>query len=124
MKAKQRKLLFGGLALLVVLAYADSSAAQVIHPNLPQNRVQPIQPKLSPYLNLLREDTSVNSPYHTFVLPRREVAQEQLRQAAEISSIQRLVPERATAASRSRVRTGTGGHFNTYLHFYGSNGHP
>ena len=118
------KLIIICLAGGIVLGQAERVAAQAAYPNLPRAAGRPSQPILSPYLQLLREDTSVTSPYHAFVLPQREMAQQQLWQAAEIQSLDRQVRAQAIQNNRARMPTGGGGYFQQYLHFYSPNGRP
>ncbi len=81
-------LMLGVLAMLGSLWLSGTVVAQVTYPVWPQQQTAPIQPRLSPYLDLLRNDNSVLSPYHSFVLPRREVQRQQARQAAEINRLE------------------------------------
>ena len=81
----------------------------------------PYQQRLSPYLDLLRVDNSVLSPYHTFVEPRRRIRQSLNLQAAQIGRLQEQVtrvPSGAQSTPAGRLPTGGGGTFNNYLHFY------
>ena len=79
----------------------------------------PYQQRLSPYLDLLRSDNSVLSPYHSFVQPRQQSRQNQNRQAAELRRLERTIGRPGTTASQpERMQTGRGGTFNNYLHFY------
>lgn len=79
----------------------------------------PLQPRLSPYLDLLRRDNSVLSPYHSFVRPRQEFRQGFRRQAAKIRRLERAVARpAATTSAQNRLRTGRGGTFHNYLHYY------
>jgi hypothetical protein len=122
------QLLLGSLVMLGSLGLSAPVAAQVIYPVLPQQQTAPIQPKLSPYLDLLRNDDSVLNPYHSFVLPRREIHRQQARQAAEINHLKQGTSRRgahlADPANSPRLPTGGGGRFQTYLHFYRMNSHP
>lgn len=112
-----------GLTVALLLGSAARLTAQVNYPQALQRQGTPSHPTLSPYLNLLRDDSSLNSPYHTYVLPRREVAQQQLNQAAHIRSLERSL-DRVEPQRVSRVHTGTGGYFQKYLHFYSAAGRP
>ncbi|WP_442511960.1 hypothetical protein SH528x_003714 [Novipirellula sp. SH528] len=79
----------------------------------------PYQQRLSPYLDLLRNDNSALSPYHSFVQPRRQVQQNQNFQASQIQRIQRTIERPVTRSPQiERTQTGRGGTFNNYLHYY------
>jgi hypothetical protein len=116
-------LLLGFMVALGILGYSRPVAAQALDRNLPVRNSVPYRPKLSPYLDLLRHDNSVLSPYHSFVVPRRELHQQQARQAAEINRLNQATfgrAARSAVGSASRLPTGTGSRFQTYLHFFGS----
>jgi len=102
-----------------MLASAKPVAAQAIYPGSRQP-VAPYRPKLSPYLDLLRTDNSQLNPYHSFVVPRRELYGRQARQAAEISRLGRSSYGRSAGrgSMQPRLPTGGGGRFQTYLHYY------
>ncbi len=82
------------------------------------------RPTVSPYLNLLRQESQVSAPnYQTLVRPQLESRQRASRQQAAISQIQsRVTNMQGQLAARSRGREGFAtGHpvrFMTYLHFY------
>ena len=90
----------------------------------------PLPPALSPYLDLLRVDSGVVSPYHSFVLPKRQIEQRQTQQSSQIhrlqSQVQQLgaVPQQRGQVSRTRVSTGNGGYFQQYSHFYPASNSP
>lgn len=81
----------------------------------------PLQPQLSPYLNLLRNDSSALSPYHSFVQPRRQQLQAFQQQASRLDRLERVTasphPTRGQP-STGRLPTGSGSYFQSYLHFY------
>ncbi len=125
--ARRGLLLLGFLVALGCFGLSRSVTAQQPYQGIPPKRAAPYRPKLSPYLDLLRRDDSVLSPYHSFVLPRRELHRQQRAQAAEISQLRRATHGRARPGGRgtpSRLTTGNGGYFQTYLHFYGSTRRP
>lgn len=78
------------------------------------------QPRLSPYLNLLRSDNAVLNPYHTFVQPRQEIQQNLSRQQAQIGRLQQTTMALGTDQQSAAARQHTGhiGGFNNYLHYY------
>ncbi len=82
------------------------------------------RPTVSPYLNLLRQESQVSAPnYQTLVRPQLESRQQASRQQATINRIQaRVTNMQGQMAARSRGREGFAtGHpvrFMTYLHFY------
>ena len=120
-------LLLAFFVLLGSLGFSRQAAAQVSQSRVAQQHVAPYRPKLSPYLDLLRNDNSILNPYHSFVLPRRELHQQQARQAGEISRLEqatfgRFAPN--APSQTSRLPTGRGGRFQTYLHFYDLNHRP
>ncbi|MCM2374839.1 hypothetical protein [Aporhodopirellula aestuarii] len=84
----------------------------------------PLPPSLSPYLDLLRSDSGVVSPYHSFVLPKRRIAEQQTQQSAQLRHLRSQVDQLNTVSqnrsrvSRDRVPTGRGGYFQQYSHFY------
>ena len=113
--------LLASLIALGTLGFARESAAQAIYPGAQRQPLVPRQPQLSPYLNLLRNDNSLLNPYHSFVLPRRDMQQQQFRMATEINrleqtSLGQFAPRSATTTNR--LPTGNAGRFQTYLHFY------
>lgn len=98
--------------------------AQSWNPGNVRTPTVPQPPPLSPYLNLLRSDNSLLSPYHTFVVPQRQMQYQQNFQAREISRLQQATfgsHQPHSGGAPNRLPTGTGGHFQTYLHFYGFN---
>jgi hypothetical protein len=105
------------ITILSSLMICSLSSAQLNYQKPRAAMAQP-QPILSPYLNLLRVDNSTLSPFHTFVLPQRQQSQLQLMQSTQLSSLQRRVNDQTGEGTRSRLRTGGGGHFQTYLHYY------
>ncbi|QDV40956.1 hypothetical protein Enr13x_07940 [Stieleria neptunia] len=79
----------------------------------------PYQQRLSPYLDLLRSDNSVLSPYHSFVQPRQQMRQSQNRQAEQLRRLERTIQRSAAPTAQSeRMQTGRGGTFNNFLHYY------
>ena len=129
MDRKQRDpFFFACLTFIGCIALPSSAEAQVVYPGMPQTQRAgaPTQPKLSPYLNLLRTENSLLPNYHTFVLPQREIYQQQARQGAEIMRLEQatLSHSSSSQSGSSRLPTGNGGHFQTYLHFYGWNNRP
>lgn len=84
----------------------------------------PLSPPLSPYLDLLRADSGVVSPYHSFVLPQKRITQQQTQQASQIHQLRSRVQtlnaghQGSGQPRRSRTRTGSGGYFQQYSHFY------
>jgi hypothetical protein len=127
MDRKQRNLLFFACLMVIgSIALPSSAEAQVVYPGIPQTQRPgvPTQPKLSPYLNLLRNDSGILPPYHAFVLPRREIYQQQTRQAGEIMRLEQATYLHAapnSGGSSRRLPTGNGGRFQSYSHFYGWN---
>lgn len=121
-------IILGIMQILGALGLSGNAAAQLNYPVLPQQHNAPIQPKLSPYLDLLRNDNSLLSPYHSFVLPRRELQRQQAHQAAEINRLEQATLRRDAhftgPGNSSRLPTGGGGRFQTYLHFYRMNSRP
>jgi hypothetical protein len=93
-----------------------------------QQGTAPYQPKLSPYLDLLRSDNSLLSPYHTFVVPKTQVQRQQTQQALEITRLrhaQMQRPVQGTTSSQERLQTGQSARFYSYSHFYRLGaGHP
>ena len=110
------------VVVCVVLALQTTSPAQMNqYGAAPQHTASPYQNRLSPYLNLLRTDNSVLTPYHSFVQPRIQFQQNLNRQAQQIGQLQhaaRGTGSSTPAESTARRQTGRGGSFNNYLHFY------
>lgn len=113
-----------GLLLIVVLCSfgaAERSHAQLMYPLDQQKQLTPVSPTLSPYLDLLRNDNSQLSPYHSFVLPRRQIVQQQLQTTGEVQRLQRefgLSSRPSQPTYQSRRPTGNAASFQSYLHFY------
>ncbi len=111
-------IVFGLSSLLGV----PGASAQAIRPMLPANQGARSQPQLSPYLNLLREDNSTLSPYHSFVRPQRENLQQQSQQSSALHQLENRVysQQRGNAGGLSvpRLPTGNGAKFQSYSHFY------
>lgn len=87
----------------------------------------PYSQRLSPYLDLLRNDNSILHPYHSFVQPRRQVQQRLRQQSSRIGQLEQDSARMQSASSRisgSRMQTGRGGRFQTYLHYYQFDSHP
>ena len=121
----RKKLVFSIIAViagLVSLSGSSVATAQAIQPMRPTDQRTLNQPRLSPYLNLLREDNSTLSPYHSFVRPQRENYQRQSRQSSELQQIEtRVFPRQHTTiagSSSPRLPTGNGAKFQAYSHFY------
>ena len=108
------------IVAVLFLGGADRAYAQVNSHAGTAPTNHPYQQTLSPYLDLLRSDSSTLSPYHSFVRPRQQVRQ---RLQYQSSQIQRFEREAYSTPSRSvspRLPTGRGGSFNNYLHYYQS----
>lgn len=106
---------------IVVLCLAGSCSVygQGIPNRASTIRSAPSPPQLSPYFDLMRRDNSVLGPYHSFVVPRRELRKDIRRQGVQLGRLERRAVRPATGSSSStRLRTGRGGMFNNYLHYY------
>lgn len=123
------QMLFGlshrpALVFLVVLCsfgVAKSSQAQLMYPIEQPRKMTPASPTLSPYLDLLRNDNSQLSPYHSFVLPRRQIIQQQLQTSGEVQRLQGEFSRSSRPSQptyQSRRPTGNAASFQSYLHFY------
>ena len=110
---------FPNTLLLILAFFAPSAQAQALRPMSTTDRQTASQPRLSPYLNLLREDNSTLSPYHSFVRPQRLLQQQQALQASEIARLEHTssITRRAPDASE-RLPTGNAAQFQAYSHFY------
>lgn len=121
-KVHKKKLVFGIIVGLVSLFGSSMASAQAIQPMRPTDQRALNQPRLSPYLNLLREDNSTLSPYHSFVRPQRENYQRQSQQSSELRHLEtRVLPRqqgRIAGSPISRLPTGNGAKFQAYSHFY------
>lgn len=110
------------VVVFAVLALQTTSQAQVNqYGATPQHSASPYQNRLSPYLNLLRTDNSVLTPYHSFVQPRIQFQQNLNRQAHQIGQLERASSgsgSNSRTGSTTRRQTGRGASFNNYLHFY------
>ncbi len=106
--------------LLILALCAPSAQAQALRPMSTTDRQTASQPRLSPYLNLLREDNSTLSPYHSFVRPQRLLQQQQALQASEIARLERTssITRRAERDPAERLPTGNAAQFQAYSHFY------
>ncbi|WP_182864769.1 hypothetical protein [Stieleria mannarensis] len=122
-KTAARSITLAWIGLTVLLPASQS------HAQAPAGRLgggstraghSPYQQRLSPYLDLLRSDNSILSPYHSFVQPRQQLRQNQTRQFQQLQKLQRAFDRSATgtSASSERTQTGRGGTFNNYLHYY------
>lgn len=87
------------------------------------------RPTVSPYLNLLRTQSSLAPPnYQTLVRPANERRQQAARQQASINRLQsRVTNMQGQMAARNRQQgsgfvTGHPSRFMTYLHYYPSLG--
>ncbi len=126
-RSQRGLLLLGIMVTLGSLVFSRPVAAQIYFPTAPKRPDTRYTPKLSPYLDLMRADNSVLPPYYSFVVPRRELHQQQLRQAVEINRLQQATSQNVqpnASGDSSRLPTGRGGRFQTYLHFYGRSGRP
>lgn len=109
------------LALLAGVLLTRSAAAQVVYPIGEAGQYGiPARPTLSPYLDLLRNDSGAISPYHAFVLPRREIVQQQTQQAANLRRLERASFGGVVGGQVQNLRlpTGRGGSYQDYSHFY------
>ena len=108
-----------GIIIAVVWLACTQVDARAQQPGPPA--ASPYQQRLSPYLDLLRADNSALSPYHSFLQPRREFNRRLRWQSNRIGQLEqnamgfRSVPRSSLS---SRMPTGRGGRFHTYLHFY------
>tara|TARA_R110002049_G_scaffold4601_4_gene31927 strand:+ start:176625 stop:177050 length:426 start_codon:yes stop_codon:yes gene_type:complete len=119
-----RKIQLSVTAALTTLAISTTASAQTTYPGSQHSvtRGKAIQyeprPTLSPYLNLLRNDDSVLSPYHSFVVPRRQQQQARQAQNDQIRSLQRRLNHTGQIPGGDRTPTGRGGYFQTYMHYF------
>jgi len=107
--------------LLVAINLQTTSHAQVPTQRSTFKTSAPYQQRLSPYLNLLRSDNSLLGPYFSFVRPRQEIHRSLNRHTSQIGELERSIDTFRPAeesTSGSRLPTGRGGTFNTYLHYY------
>jgi hypothetical protein len=113
-------IILAGIMGLCVNGPCSNVLAQTTQPLSPIDQRGVNQPRLSPYLNLLRQDNSALSPYHTFVRPQREVYQQQSRQNLELRRLSNSlsVARRSEDSSTGRLSTGNGAGFQNYMHFY------
>lgn len=109
--------------MLGSIAASEQAVGQTIYPRVPGARSGQYQPRLSPYLDLLRNDSSVLSPYHSFVVPRRELYQRQLQQSVQLGRLQQSAyrQRRTRSGNNSRLPTGGGGQFQNTMHYFPSN---
>jgi hypothetical protein len=101
-----------------VIFAARSAEAQAPFSNTTASR-----PTVSPYLNLLNQNTSGTSNYYTLVRPQIQAREEILRQQAQINQIQRQVqrgqPGGVPVRGSQEIRgTGHETAFMNYLHYY------
>ena len=108
------------IAVVVALASITSGAALAQTPfsNTAVNR-----PTVSPYLNLLNQNSAGTSNYYTLVRPQIQAREEILRQQAQINQIQRQVqrgqPGGVPVRGSQEIRgTGHETAFMNYLHYY------
>lgn len=108
------------IAVALSVALSVEASAQFGNTQPPPFLGATNKPKLSPYLDLLRNDDSALSPYHSFVLPRREIAQRQAMQAIELRRLDYEATRRSPSktATTPRFTTGRGGTFQSTLHFF------
>jgi len=107
--------------LLVAIGLQTTSLAQVTTQRFPVKRSNPYQQRLSPYLDLLRSDNSLLGPYYSFVRPRQEIRRNLNLHTSQIGELERsadIFRPAEGSTSGSRLPTGRGGTFNTYLHYY------
>lgn len=109
------------MIVVVGIAWQHSAKAQAVYGTTLPSPSAVSQPRLSPYLDLLRTDNSVLTPYHSFVQPRQELRQNLRRQELQIGQLERTSLGFTTGTeiqASTRQPTGGGGNFNNYLHFY------
>lgn len=114
-------------AFVVAAVCADPASAQLFNPrsnNLGYATASYLldRPTVSPYLNLLRTESSTAMPnYHTLVRPEVENRQEAARQAMAIRQLQSNVTSMQGQIGGQRGAQFSTGHptrFMTYLHYY------
>ena len=81
-------------------------------------RYQPERPTVSPYLNLLRNDTGPLPSYHGLVRPLVNQAAVNQRSAQEARSLGLAVQSLQSVNSTTVSGTGTGSVFGNRSHFY------
>ena len=103
--------------IVVALVWVGGS---VVNSKLPVRVAQsPYSQTLSPYLDLLRNDNSVLSPYHSFVRPRQQLRQSISQQAVTLRQLRQSINQPVgPMPSPQRLPTGRGGSFNNHLHYY------
>lgn len=121
--------------LLAQVAHAQAPVGQGTRGQSPQSqraqsprtRYQPTRPTVSPYLNLLRPNESAVPNYYSFVRPQLQAQENQQRQQAinvqqqtAIGTLDREVLQ----ITQPAARTGGGGNFRQYSHFYPALGRP
>lgn len=120
--ARTNLLAFGLIAGFVNLLGSPLAMAQTVRQMSPTDQRSLNQPRLSPYLNLLRDDNSTLSPYHSFVRPQRENYQRQSQQFSELQHLETRAYSQQRAGTGgstvSRLPTGNGAKFQSYSHFY------
>ena len=110
-------------ALLMVVAQGSPTSAQSPFGKTSGQSSSPYQQRLSPYLNLLRNDNSTLNPYHAFVQPRQQIQQNIVRQGIQLQRLNQAYQSSSlgaslTTPSQNRRPTGNSGSFNNYSHFY------
>lgn len=119
MVVTNRTLLLLAIITLGSLSASEPASAQAVYPQMPGGPSIHYQPKLSPYLNLLRGDDSVLGPYRTFVLPQQRLYQQQVNQTVQIGRLQQAANRQTRGATRNgRLPTGRGGQFQNTMHFF------
>lgn len=99
---------------IVALLHSPSAKAQA-----PKSRVYG-RPTISPYLNLLRDDFSGLSNYHTLVRPEFEQRTINQRQGGAIRRLEGEVQSAYRASRDGELQTGHRTYFMNYSHFYPS----
>jgi hypothetical protein len=124
MSAMAKWAVWGG-AIVAAWAWAEPAAAQYFAPrsaNVGRATADYLldRPTVSPYLNLLRLESSSAMPnYHTLVRPEVENRQEAARQAMAIRQLQNNVSSMQGEMNGSQgFSTGHPTRFMTYLHYY------
>ena len=113
------------LAICLLIARPDSSLlAQGPVGQPPRARYEPSRPTVSPYLNLLRRDVGPLPNYHSLVRPQLRGIENDQRQAVvnirQQSAIRTLNRQVLELAEPNVAKTGGGGEFRNYSHFYPS----
>lgn len=99
------------LGLSLVLSSPNGHAQQI-------PRYQPDRPTVSPYLNLLRNDTGPLPSYHGLVRPLVNQAAVNRRSAQEAKTLGMAVQSLQSVNATTVSGTGTGSVFGNRSHFY------